>query len=94
MRKFLAILVVAAFCASLSGCGLFTNVNQTFVKGVDGYAQVILPEYDAYLDRDGQTSKCPGCGLVTPPRLKPESVKLRKETVQKFRSLIDEGKKE
>lgn len=78
MKRFLTVFLALSLCVGLSGCCLFTSANQTFVKGVDGYAQVILPEYEKYLDAD--------------PNLKPESKKLRKETAQKFRALIEEEK--
>jgi hypothetical protein len=73
MRKGLAALLLA-FC--LAGC----SVNATFVGAVDGYAGVILPEYEIYLKAD--------------PRLDPDSKRIRLETVRRFRLLIEEAKKE
>jgi len=84
--------VLVAICCLLGGCSLFTSANQNFVSGVEGYADVILPEYEAYLDRDGQEVKCPKCGNVVPPKLSKETVELRKDTSSKFKALIQEYK--
>lgn len=57
----------------LFGCG----VNKHFVNGVDGYAKVILPEYENYIIMDS--------------RLADESKYIRLETVESFRKLIEEA---
>lgn len=77
MKRFArALLLCSAVIGLASGC----SVNQAFVRGVDGYAKTILPEYDAYIDKD--------------PALSPDTKKLRKETAIRFRALIEEAKKE
>jgi len=75
MRKWLAALVVAA---SLTAAGC--SVNVAFVKAVEGYADAILPEYEAYVNAD--------------PRLDPDTRRIRLQTAQRFRLLVDEAKKE
>lgn len=54
--------------------------DQQFVKGVDGYAKVILPEYERYLDAD--------------PNLTDDDKAIRKDSANGLRALIEEAKED
>jgi hypothetical protein len=71
-------LAALTLAAGLGSSGC--TVNESFIKAVDGYAASILPEYQDYVERD--------------TRLDPDSKRIRRQTAQKFRELIDEAKKE
>lgn len=76
MRKIaLAVLVLAA--AAVGGCRCASEA--AFYKGVQGYADVILPEYEKYVDSD--------------PGLKPDTKKIRKDSAAGLRRLLAEEKK-
>jgi hypothetical protein len=64
---------IVAFLA-LGGCSL----NQDFVRGVDGYSSVILPEYEEYVKQD--------------PRLDANSKRIRLQTSERFQKLIEEAR--
>ena len=72
MKRILAILVICLFCF---GC----SINAEFVKGVDEYSTVILPEYKDYVDKDDTLSE--------------DSKRIRKQTADSFQKLIDGSKK-
>jgi len=65
------ILLIFLFCF---GCG----INSEFVKGVDGYSSIILPEYKDYVENDNTLSE--------------DSKRIRKQTADSFQKLIDESK--
>lgn len=69
-------LVVTGAVIALVGCA---GLNKQFVAGIDGYAQVILPEYRAYVDKDTSLS--------------PSTKKIRVESADGMRALIDEAQK-
>ena len=56
------------------------SVNKQFVKAVDGYTQVILPEYKTYIERDSILSM--------------DTKRIRTQSADKFQALLDEAKKE
>jgi len=74
------LLALAAFAALAfaPGCSLFYgSVNQTFAEGNKGYADLVLPEYKAYIDAD--------------PNLDDDSKEIRKGTADKWVRLIDDA---
>ena len=73
MKKILVILIIGLFCF---GCA----INAEFVKGVDEYSTVILPEYKDYVNKDDTLSE--------------DSKRIRKQTANSFQKLIDESKKQ
>jgi hypothetical protein len=73
MKKILIVLVIGLFCF---GC----SISDEFVKGIDGYSSVILPEYKDYVENDNTLSE--------------DSKRIRKQTADSFQNLIDESKKE
>lgn len=66
-------LAIVALLA-LGGCSL----NQDFVRGVDGYSGVILPEYEEYVKQD--------------PKLDDDSRRIRLQTSERFRKLVQEAR--
>jgi hypothetical protein len=58
----------------VGGC----SVNKEFVKGVDGYTKVILPEYKDYVASD--------------PALSENTKRIRVQTADKFQELVNEAK--
>lgn len=75
MRRCMIILLVFA-STLVGGC----SVNQEFVKAVDGYTKVILPEYKDYITNDPELSK--------------NTKRIRMQTADKFQELVVEEKKE
>jgi len=75
MRRRIVILVVLASIL-VAGC----SVNQEFVKAVDGYTKVILPEYKDYIAND--------------PNLGERTKQIRMQTADKLQELVDEAKGE
>jgi len=73
MKKCLVVLSLWALVL-LGGC----SVNQDFVRGVDGYTKVILPEYKDYIGKD--------------PKLSPDTKRIRIQTADKFQQLVDDAK--
>ena len=69
MKK--AILIPLLF---LFGC----TANKIFVKAVDGYTTVILPEYKTYIQNDST--------------LNDDTKRIRIQTADKFQQLVDEQK--
>jgi len=77
MRRLVVTCVFLMFlCLCVSSCAL----NKDFVVGVDGYTQVILPEYKAYVEKD--------------PALSQESKRIRTQTADRFQKLVDEAKEQ
>lgn len=60
----------------IGGC----SVNKEFVKAVDGYTKVILPEYKAYISHD--------------TNLNEDTKRIRVQTADKFQELVNEAKGE
>lgn len=58
----------------VSGC----SVNQDFVRAVDGYTKVILPEYQDYIKND--------------PKLSTDTKRIRIQSAEKFQELVDNAK--
>jgi hypothetical protein len=75
MRECMVIILVFA-SVLVVGC----SVNQEFVKAVDGYTKVILPEYKDYITND--------------PDLSEDTMRIRIQTADKFQELVDEAKEE
>lgn len=76
-RAFTAFAALIAL-AVLPGCSLFYgSVNCTFANGNKGYANLVLPEYKAYIDAD--------------PNLDADSKQTRKDTADKWARLIDDA---
>ncbi|MBI2933234.1 MAG: hypothetical protein HYY16_16435 [Planctomycetes bacterium] len=68
--------VIAWLALGLSvGC----STNGGFVQAVDGYAQVVLPEYRRYVQAD--------------PKLDEDSRRIRLQTADRFQQLIEEAKR-
>lgn len=76
MRK---IALTALVLAALAAGGCRCASEEAFYRGVRGYADVILPEYEKYVDAD--------------PALKPETKKIRKDSAAGLRRLLAEEKK-
>lgn len=77
VRFFLwASVIAVALCATATGCALFESPNKAFIAGVDAgvNANGLLDEYLAYVEAD--------------PKLKPESKKIKANTVAELRHLI------
>ena len=70
------LVVLAGLFLCMTGCSL----NKSFVKGVDGYTQVILPEYKSYIQKDSTLST--------------KDKEIRTQTAVRFQALVDEAKKE
>ncbi len=64
----LGLLLPAAGCA----------VNQEFVRSVDGYTRVILPDYKEYVEKD--------------PALSEDTRRIRIQTADRFQELVDAAK--
>jgi len=60
----------------VGGC----SVNKEFVKAVDGYTKVILPEYKDYISND--------------TNLNEDTKRIRLQTADKFQELVNEAKGE
>ena len=60
----------------VGGC----SVNKEFVKAVDGYTKVILPEYKDYISSD--------------TGLNEDTKRIRLQTAEKFQELVNEAKGE
>ena len=73
MRKCIFMILLVFVVA---GC----SVNKEFVKGVDGYAKVILPEYKDYISND--------------TNLNEDTKRIRLQTADKFQELVNEAKGE
>ncbi len=77
MRR-LVYLTVALTLLVGSGCTtLFGSVNKEFAEASTGYADVVLPEYEAYLDADGSLSE--------------DDRRIRKNSAKGWRELIDDA---
>jgi len=74
MRK---CIVLGALCLLCLGC---SSLDRAFVRSVNGYANVILPEYREYIQKDSSLSD--------------DTRRIRTQTADKFRQLIDEAVKE
>jgi len=55
------------------------SVNKQFVGAVDGYSQVILPEYKSYIQKDSTLSQ--------------DTKRIRTQSADKFQALVDHAKK-
>ncbi|MBW1985908.1 MAG: hypothetical protein JRI50_01555 [Deltaproteobacteria bacterium] len=73
MKKCMVILALWGLVL-IGGC----SVNQDFVRAVDGYTRVILPEYQDYVKQD--------------PQLSPDTKRIRLQTADKFQQLVDEAR--
>ncbi|MBW1916590.1 MAG: hypothetical protein JRI57_01005 [Deltaproteobacteria bacterium] len=73
MKKCMVILALWGLVL-IGGC----SVNQDFVRAVDGYTRVILPEYQDYVKQD--------------PQLGPDTKRIRLQTADKFQQLVDEAR--
>lgn len=71
MRK---LLILSCFLPML-GC-----LNRAFVKAVDGYTTVILPEYKEYVVKD--------------TTLDEDTKRIRTQSADKFQELVDDAKKD
>jgi len=71
-------LVVCIVLISLAFFFTGCSCNKSFVTGVDDYANTILPDYKAYVQNDESISV--------------ESKRIRVQTADSFRALIDEAK--
>ena len=60
----------------VGGC----SVNKEFVKAVDGYTKVILPEYKDYISNDTSLNE--------------DTKRIRLQTAEKFQELVNEAKGE
>jgi hypothetical protein len=60
----------------VGGC----SVNKEFVKAVDGYTKVILPEYKGYIANDTSLNE--------------DTKRIRLQTAEKFQELVNEAKGE
>lgn len=60
----------------VGGC----SVNKEFVRSVDGYTKVILPEYKDYISND--------------TNLNEDTKRIRLQTADKFQELVNEAKGE
>jgi len=72
MRK---LLVSVAVLGLVAGCSL----NVQFVRSVDEYTKVILPEYRTYVQKD--------------TTLDEDTKRIRSQTADRFQLLIDDAKK-
>jgi hypothetical protein len=72
--KGLIVVMVVMMSTVLCGCA----TDQGFVKAVDGYTKVILPEYKGYIQSDQNLSE--------------DSKRIRLQTADKFQQLVDEAK--
>lgn len=78
MRRFVLFIALAAAATTMSGCSwLFGSVNRDFAEASKKNADVVFPEYEAYLDAD--------------TRLDSDTKNLRKDTVRRWRVLIEEA---
>lgn len=78
MRKLtLTFTLIIFLCIVINGC---SNLNKQFVGSVDGYTQVILPEYEEYVEND--------------PNLIEDTKRIRIQTANEFQALVDEAKEE
>ena len=66
--------VVLAGLVGLAGC----SVNQDFVRGVDGYTRVILPDYKTYVTNDAA--------------LTADTKRIRLQAADKLQELVDSAK--
>jgi len=75
MRRFAFVLLLAFLTIGTTGCSWFYgSVNKDFAEASKGYADVVFPEYEAYIDAD--------------PNLNSEDKDIRKGTPAKWRKLI------
>jgi|GEM_PF-2784484 len=58
----------------LAGC----SVNQDFVRGVDGYTRVILPDYKTYVKNDAALAE--------------DTKRIRLQAADKLQELVDSAK--
>jgi hypothetical protein len=79
---FLALFVIGALCAPMTGCALFHKPDAALVAGVDAglNSSKLLDQYDAYVDAD--------------TKLTDDSKKIRKKTSADLRKLIADAKGE
>lgn len=69
------LLVSVAVLGLVAGCSL----NRQFVRSVDEYTKVILPEYRTYVQKD--------------TTLDEDTKRIRSQTADRFQLLIDDAKK-
>jgi len=67
------VLVSISLSVFILGCSL----NSEFVKAVEGYANVVLPEYRTYIEKD--------------TNLDDNTKRIRIQTADKFQELIDDA---
>lgn len=76
MRRFVLTAALLALVGASAGCSiLFGSVNRNFAEASKAYAEVVFPEYDAYLDGDATLSA--------------NDRRIRKDTIAGWRALID-----
>lgn len=68
-------LLVVSAAILLSGCSL----NKQFVRSVDDYTKVILPEYRTYVQSDSTLDE--------------DTKRIRSQTADRFQLLVDDAKK-
>jgi hypothetical protein len=73
MKRLVVVALLAVLCTA--GC----NVDQAFVKAVDGYTSVILPGYENYVKND--------------PVLSDTSKQIRLDSVKGLDDLVEQAKK-
>jgi len=68
-------LIVSFFVVMVAlGCG----ANRQFVKAVDGYTRIILPEYKEYVQRDTTIAE--------------DTKRIRIQSAEQFQALVDDAK--
>lgn len=72
--RVLLVLTLLVACLALSSCW----INQDFVRAMDGFASVVLPEYIKYVDADSGLSE--------------DSKAIRRATATSMKAVIDEAK--
>lgn len=74
-----AMLIGTTALMLLPGCAIFQRPDKQLVSGVEGYTDVILPEYEAYVEADA--------------RLNQNDKQIRKNSSAGLKRLLDEAKR-
>ncbi len=74
MKKIMACSLILVISMVIVGCA----ANQDFVRSVDGYTRVILPDYKNYVQKD--------------PTLSDDTKRIRIQAADKFQELVDSAK--
>jgi hypothetical protein len=78
MRRLVLSVALVVAAMSMGGCSwLFGSVNRDFAEASKKNADVIFPEYEAYIDGD--------------ERLDSDTKELRKQTPKRWMKLIDDA---